>query len=306
VEPSINTCPSCGDTNFQPLIKLKDWFLTKQPFSLEKCSNCGLVVTFPVPELSSLSKYYKSDQYISHAESTGIIARVYRAVQLFTLNQKLRLIRRLSNSQTLLDYGAGKGDFLNHCQRHGLNVYGCEPDSDARAIAQKKNGLSLSPSLSAVDNIQFDLVTLWHVLEHIPDPQIVVKNLVTRLNSGGLLIVAVPNHDCFDADFYGKFWAAYDVPRHLTHFNPSAMNSFAEECGLAVESMHRMWFDATYVSLLSEKLMAANGKGLANFIGIVRALSIGFISNTFSLFNKKKCSSIIYVLKRQERQANES
>lgn len=298
MEHAKTSCPSCGNTQFTEHLNLKDWFLTTEVFATQKCDSCSLVITTPAPDLNDLSRYYKSEEYISHTESKGLVSVIYKAVQRYTLSSKFRLVKRKSNCNNILDYGAGKGDFLKFCQDKSLTVSGYEPDSDARKVALEKNGLSLVSDPVGLGSNLFDAITMWHVLEHIPNPAEVVSTLTDRLNDNGRIIIALPNYSSFDAQFYGKYWAAYDVPRHLTHFEPESFKHFAKNVGLEVESHHPMWFDSTYVSLLSEGFLRKFNSGPNQLLGAIRSLIVGLVSNTYSFFNTKRCSSVIYICKR--------
>lgn len=263
-----------------------------------RCLSCKLLITAPVPAINALSKYYKSEEYISHSESKGLVSSVYRSVQRYTLSSKFKLVKRETHCKSLLDYGAGKGDFMKFCQDNSMEVCGYEPDSDARKLASDKNGLTLVSNPAQLTRETFDAITLWHVLEHIPNPNEIVSDLSRRLTDNGKIIIALPNHSSFDAQYYKKHWAAYDVPRHLSHFEPKAFKFFAENIGLEVESIHPMWFDSTYVSLLSEGFLRKFDSGPHKLIGAIRAIVIGLISNLYCLFNTKRCSSVIYVCKK--------
>lgn len=298
MEHAKTPCPSCGITQFKEHLTLKDWFLTTEVFTLQKCDSCSLVITTPVPELNDLSRYYKSEEYISHSDSKGLVSAIYRAVQHYTLSSKFRLVRRKSNCTSILDYGAGKGDFLKFCQDKSVEVSGYEPDADARNVAFEKNGLSLMSDPEGLGENSFDAITMWHVLEHIPNPTEIVSTLTDRLNDNGRIIIALPNYSSYDATFYGKYWAAYDAPRHLTHFEPESFKLFAENVGLKVESYHPMWFDSTYVSLLSEGFLRKFNSGPNQLLGAARSLIVGLVSNIFTFFNTKRCSSVIYICKK--------
>jgi hypothetical protein len=111
------------------------------------------------------------------------------------------------------------------------------------------------------------------------------------LTEKGKIFIAVPNYTSYDAQHYGQFWAAYDVPRHLYHFSPASMKNLVEQHGLIIKKIKPMWFDSFYVSMLSEKYQHGKGNLLSAFL-------IGLVSNFRTMFNSKKCSSIIYILKK--------
>ncbi|MCB9186630.1 MAG: methyltransferase domain-containing protein [Flavobacteriales bacterium] len=114
------------------------------------------------------------------------------------------------------------------------------------------------------------------------------------LKPNGNLIIAVPNHTSYDAKIYREDWAAYDVPRHLYHFNPLTIEPLLNDAGFELTRMKPMWFDSVYVSLLSEK-----NRGNSGLVAWLRAGLIGTLSNLSAVFDTKKCSSVIYVFKKR-------
>jgi len=138
----------------------------------------------------------------------------------------------------------------------------------------------------------FDAITLWHVLEHVHDLTGYVARFHELLTENGRLFIAVPNHQSYDASAYGQHWAAYDVPRHLYHFSPESIRRLFEDRGFVVHTHKPMLFDSYYVSLLSSKYK--NGK--TNWIG---AAFTATLSNLLALFNTRKCSSVIYVIRKK-------
>lgn len=271
-------------------LDLKDYFLTGEKFEIYEDSETEVLYTLPQP-IENLGKYYESKNYISHTDAKkSIFERFYQMAKSINLNNKLELINKVSNGKNILDYGCGVGDFLEHLQKNGYDVLGMEPNDSARKIAQSKIGKEKVTSTELEHNDQkFDIITLWHVLEHIPNLNEIIQQLKNHLSENGRLIIAVPNHKSYDAEYYGKYWAAYDVPRHLWHFSASSMNKLFNNFGMKIESIHPMKLDSFYVSLLSEKY-----KG--NKLGFINALRIGLKSNAQA---KKtgQYSSLIYIIK---------
>ncbi|MCA4776648.1 class I SAM-dependent methyltransferase [Empedobacter falsenii] len=271
-------------------LDLNDYFLTGENFELFEDSKTGVLYTLPQP-IENLGKYYESKNYISHTDGKkSIFERFYQIAKSINLNNKLELIRNISTGKKILDYGCGVGDFLEHLQKNGYDVLGMEPNDSARRIAQSKIGVEKVTSTELEQNNQkYDIITLWHVLEHIPNLNEIIHLLKKHLNENGRLIIAVPNHQSYDAAYYGKYWAAYDVPRHLWHFSATSMHKLFNNFGMKIESTHPMKLDSFYVSLLSEKY-----KG--NKLGFLNAIRVGLKSNAKA---KKtgEYSSLIYVIK---------
>jgi SAM-dependent methyltransferase len=246
-----------------------------------------------VPDEMAMGRYYASEAYVSHTNSKkGLINGLYHRVRNITLKNKKKWIRSetgLSEGK-LLDIGCGTGAFIAFMKNDGWEVTGLEPDPGARKQAVTLHGLEpLSPD--AIDRLpegSFQAITLWHVLEHVHTLHHYMERIKKLLTPTGKIFIAVPNHTSFDASYYRQHWAAWDVPRHLYHFSPDAMNHLLGMHGLRLTRIMPMWYDSFYVSLLSEKYMKRP-------LGPLRALLVGMISNLVAVFSGKKCSSVVYV-----------
>lgn len=287
-------CPVCRNQSFSKFLSCKDYTVSQETFSIVNCDSCGFKFTNPIPNISDLGNYYKSEDYISHTNTKrGAISRLYHLVRNYTLRKKLNLISSYVSRGTILDYGCGTGMFLNTMKRAGWKTYGMEPDSGARSLAEGM-GLVISRDkdeleLKAVE-VKFDAITLWHVLEHVTDLDETLKYFSRQLNPNGIVIIAVPNHISLDAKHYGEFWAAYDVPRHLYHFEPKTMEALLVNSGFKLIDKHPMKFDSFYVSMLSEKYRS----GAINYL---KAFWIGLRSN-LNAKEPGEYSSVVYVFKK--------
>ncbi len=287
-------CPICTGTDFKIVLTVKDYTVSKKEFAIAECNNCTLRFTQDVPDQHSIGPFYKSENYISHTDtSKGLINRLYKTVRKRTLAQKRKLIISVTakKSGSLLDVGAGTGSFLNEMKENGWNVKGLEPDSDARSVARALHNIELEESnhLFSLAGESFDAITMWHVLEHVHELNGYITQLKALLARNGKLIIAVPNYTSYDAAAYKAYWAAYDVPRHLYHFSPKSIKMLVEKHGLKLTAVRPMWFDSFYVSLLSSKYK----NGSTNWVG---AAWTGFVSNVHAFFDKEKCSSQIYII----------
>lgn len=271
-------------------LKTNDFFLTEESFELVYDEDLDMLVTHPKPK--NLDKYYRSEQYISHTDQTATVAdRLYQRIKKINLRNKLALVKKNPRSrQSLLDVGAGTGDFLRYAKNRDWNVYGVEPNPQANHLAREK-GLTLEHNLRDFSNHKFNTITLWHVLEHLPDLQEDIEQLCNMLEDNGTLIIAVPNFKSYDAKHYGKFWAAYDTPRHLWHFSKTAMQKMFSKHEMDIIGVKPMWFDSFYVSLLSEEYKT----GKKNWL---RAFSVGLWSNIAGIFTGE-FSSHIYILQKR-------
>ena len=277
-------------------LEVKDHSVSGERFQLLYNNELDMLETFPQPEMDTLANYYKSEDYISHTDSKrNLFEKVYHWVRDYSLRQKLKLINKYSSQpNSLLDIGCGTGDFLATAQKAGWEIQGVEPDAGARVIANKKTSNSVKDveALEDFANASFDVITLWHVLEHLPNLDEQIKILDKLLKPEGTLILAVPNFKSHDAKHYKEFWAAYDVPRHFWHFSQDAISKLFSKVGMHVVQTKPMIFDSYYVSLLSEKYKTGKMKMLSAFF-------IGFISNRKAK-RSGEYSSLIYILKKDE------
>jgi len=276
--------------NLEPFLECKDYTVSGELYHVKKNTEFDMLVTVPVPK--NLGDYYKSENYISHTDSKkSVLDKVYQSVKNITLKRKLKVINSFGTStKNILDVGAGTGDFLKVCKDNSWNVFGTEPDLDARNIAAKKE-IILHKDLSKIKNSKFDVITLWHVLEHVENLQKYISELENLLSEKGRLIIAVPNYKSYDAKYYKQHWAAFDVPRHLWHFSQTSIAKLFSEVDMIVEKTLPMKFDSYYVSLLSEKYKS--GK-----MNPVKSFQRGFTSN-LKAKGTNEYSSLIYVLKKQ-------
>lgn len=277
-------------SNKKHFLTVKDHSVSKEIFDLYQDETLDMLITHPQPSLETLGKYYESEDYISHTDNKrSLFEKAYHFVKQIALKNKLDLINSFqSNKGRILDIGAGTGDFLLTAQENGWQTIGVEPSLRAKGIAIKK-GISFVEDTKELESHSFDTITMWHVLEHVPDLDAQIKELKRLLKSTGTLIVAVPNFKSFDANYYKEFWAAYDVPIHFWHFSKKAIQLLFAKEGMKLEKVLPMKFDSFYVSLLSEKYKS----GKMNF---VKAFFIGLQSNWKARRNFEY-SSHIYVLK---------
>ena len=272
---------------------VKDHSVSKENFQLQFNSEHNMWVTTPQPSVFDLPKYYLSEEYISHTDTQrNLFEKIYHGVRSYSLQKKIRLINSQMPKGKILDIGCGTGDFLQVAKNHGWDITGIEPNKNARAIASKKTDSSIYDTtyLKEFQSNSFDVITLWHVLEHLPDLDIHIKLFNHLLKPNGLLIIAVPNYNSFDAKHYKKFWAAYDVPRHLWHFSQKSIKSLFGKENFSLVKTSPMKFDSYYVSLLSEKIKS--GK-----MNPIKAFYIGFLSNIKAIVSSEY-SSLIYSLKK--------
>ena len=276
-------------THTKHFLNVKDYSVSKETFELLYDDKLDMLITHPQPSLEKLPSYYESIDYISHTDGNeSLFEKTYQFVKGIALKNKLKLINSQSQKGKILDIGAGVGNFLAVAKKDGWEVFGTEPSEKAKTIAKTK-GVPFVENLSELENHSFDIITMWHVLEHVPDLENQIKELKRLLKTDGTLIVAVPNFKSFDAKYYNEFWAAYDVPIHFWHFSKTAIKKLFAKEDLELVKILPMKFDSFYVSLLSEKYKT----GKMNF---VTAFWIGLKSN-WQAKTTYEYSSHIYLIK---------
>ena len=294
---NIHICPLCGGQQLEHALTCTDHYASGEQFEVIRCVHCGFLMTQGVPVEAEIGKYYETPDYISHSDTQqGLMNRVYHWVRQYMLSRKAALVKRTSglSEGSLLDYGTGTGYFANAMLCQGWKVKAIEKSPQARAFAKKQFGLNVEAEHSLKDypSMSLDVVTLWHVMEHLEHLNEMWETLHRILKDKGVLIVAVPNPESYDARKYKEWWAAYDVPRHLWHFSPLVMQRFGEKHGFVLEKEHPMPFDAFYVSMLTEKYKS-------NELSFVKGLWTGTLAWFSALGNKERSSSLIYVFRKK-------
>jgi SAM-dependent methyltransferase len=295
----LSKCPLCKSGLFLNALEVKDHAVSKELFIICKCTNCKVQFTNPRPKPDRIGKYYDFPEYYSHDDSAKNLTQLlYQTIRKIAIRRKLALINSLVQEPgNLLDYGCGTGEFLNQAKLEGWNVSGFEPNQKARTLAEEKISKKISSEQDDLDSNQnFDVITLFHVLEHVHKLRKSIKSLLKSLKSGGYLLIAVPNPESFDAKKYGEAWAGWDVPRHLYHFNSDAMKSFQEIFDLDLIDLKKMPFDSYYVSLLSESYKNPKASKLLNYWN---AIWSGFNSNKSAKGKAGNYSSNIYLFKKK-------
>ncbi|WP_114748314.1 class I SAM-dependent methyltransferase [Pleomorphovibrio marinus] len=289
----LNKCPLCKEGGFSNAMIIEDHAISKESFTICKCENCNLLFTNPRPDEKNIHHYYESPNYISHSNKTnGWIDLIYKSVRRYTIRQKLLWLKKFHPKKgRLLDYGCGTGNLLKEAKKDKWITIGIEPNQKAREIAIQKE-LDVRTNLVEIQKEKkFDVISLFHVLEHVHNLDNTIKQLLDRLKKRGILFIAVPNHESHDRKHFENYWASYDIPRHLYHFENSSMEYLANKYKLKIKDRIPMLFDSYYISLLSDKYQKDNSNPISSFFKGLK-------------FNKKaksdgNYSSIVYVLKKQ-------
>lgn len=284
----VKRCPVCQQTEFREFIKAKDNLITKDVFQIVKCNNCSFIFTNPRPFEYELGKYYQSAEYDSHKHKSASLKDIlYNTVRRISTRKKLDYINKISSGKNLLDIGAGAGYFLNFCKKNDWRVEGLEPN--LKSFPNIDSNIKIHTDYKTIPKEKFDVITMWHSLEHISEIDYALQTISSALKPDGKLIVAVPNIASYDFKKYQESWAALDVPRHLYHFTQDSMKLLAERYNLKVTKVMPLIFDSFYVSLLSEKYKT----GKLNYL---KAFRTGLKSNQWAKENNHNYSSLMYTL----------
>ncbi len=288
----LDHCPACGHTLFKNRIICQDHAASKESFALVECAKCTLVFTNPRPDEQNIGKYYQHENYISHTnKANNLTNTLYKIIRNYTLSQKLSIVKRFSTKKRILDYGCGPGVFANKMIQSNYEVTGFEPSEEVDH-SEYSNKIKFIKSFEALQKEnKFDIITAWHVIEHVHRLKPTIKSLRKLLESDGLFIIAVPNINSYDAEHYKEKWAAYDVPRHLYHFSQTSINSLLIKNKFELLETLPMKFDSFYVSLLSEKYSNSNGS-------LLKAFKTGLQSNRKAK-STGEYSSLIYVYQKK-------
>ena len=290
------TCPLCAHKETKILLVSKDFKFSKQDFDISECLSCGMVFTRNPPEEIHAGYFYQDPGYISHSDSKkGIINRLYHISRSFMLKKKRHLIEKETSGRRLLDIGSGTGYFLNEMKINGWNADGVEISESARNFCEINFGIKpYYPHDITGDKLStgYDVISLWHVLEHVYDPDQYLNKIFGLLAQNGILVLALPNSCSADAKHYREFWAGYDVPRHLWHFSPETIEKLLCKHHFTLHRSYRMPLDGYYVSMLSESYRSGG------FLSIIRGVTWGFMFHIKSLLFKNSSSSLIYLFKK--------
>lgn len=291
-------CPDCNGEKFAAFHTCRDYTVSGELFTLARCRQCQMVITQQPPVSEKIGSYYKSENYVSHSDTRqGLFFRLYHVARSWMLQSKRRLVEKYSGktSGQLLDWGCGTGYFPATMQQAGWQVQGIEADDDARNYARQKFSLAVAApeEVAQLSGKQYDCISFWHVMEHLHDLQGTIANIERLLAPQGIVVIALPNQQSYDAWYYGRYWAAWDVPRHLWHFAPQNIERLMAANGFGILHKQTMPFDPFYVSLLSEKYREKR-------LGFINGIVQGFISLVKGYLNVNRSSSVIYVFSRKK------
>ena len=282
------------------VLSANDHLVTGRKFDILKNPETTILETHPRPTKEELPTYYDSENYTSHNDkSAGIVSFCYRIIKSISTRRKIRIGQNSLSKNTpqnkprLLDVGCGTGDFLYSCLKKGWQINGIENNKNAKNNSRTELSSFIFDDFEFLKSQpeRFDIITMWHSLEHIIDLKQTIVDMKKLLTNKGVIVVACPNHKSFDAMFYKESWAAYDLPRHLWHFDKDSISKLFVEHNMQLTKTLPMYWDSFYISILSEKIISKKNKFLKGVI-------VGLLSNVSAMFSKEH-SSLIYVFNKE-------
>jgi hypothetical protein len=253
----LEKCPSCGSHQISRFAEIPDYYFSKEVFEIFGCGECGLKFTQNRPTESEIGRYYDSSNYASHdsEKKTNLFSLAYKTARDYMLNQKFQLVRQFKPEwKIVLDYGTGEGYFTEFLLKKGKEAEGIEPSSLARENFKRRTGKTLYSTLEEIPaDKKYDAITLWHVLEHIHLLSETMEKLVSHMQEKGIIVIAVPNQKSKDLADFGNYWAAWDVPRHLYHWDANSLSHFMKRLGLQIIYSSQLPLDPFYIGMISAK-----------------------------------------------------
>ena len=267
----------------------KDRLVTQELFSIYFNKTFTIARTKIEPD-EDMYRFYKTNTYHSHqTHKRTFTDKIYFFSRRIMNNLKYKILKSNKPVKSLLDYGCGNGDFLKFISKKGIKVVGVEKSNIARKVCKSKR-LKVFSTLKKLTDKKFDVITLWHVLEHVPSPTKTISSLARILSNNGILIIALPNIQSIDSQIFRDEWAGLDVPRHIWHFTPNGLIDLLDKQGFILSKRRPLILDAYYISLLSAKR-----KKLFFPWGI--SILVGTISNLIAIYTKNYSSSVFVFVK---------
>ena len=252
-------CNLCGSKCTSLLFVAQD-YISREYFNVVKCDVCGLVYTNPRPSSEEIETFYAQHYY--GRQNLRFKALVEVPIRLVR-RQRSRKILRLMDSGRILDVGCGRGRMLDEFKRRGWETFGTELSEQAAGAAREEFGLNVR-SIPLEDwgfeDKFFDAITLWHVLEHLPDPRGTLREVSRILKDDGLLVVSTPNFDSFQAKVSKEKWFHLDVPRHYYHFSTGTLTQMLESVGFRVWRQHLFSLEYDPFGLMQSLLNMLGGE----------------------------------------------
>jgi len=236
-------------------------------FHIVRCGRCNALYLNPRPEGAELARHYPSDYEAFGRRALGSEPLWRRALRLYGLDKRCRTVTNLMSGGKLLDVGCATGDFLARMRQHGpWQVAGLEMNEAAATQGSHHYGLEIR--IGSVDEVEFargsfDVVTLWDVIEHLPQPKASLKRIANWLRPGGWVVVRTPDAGSPYARVFGRYWAGLDAPRHLIVFDRPSLTRLLADTGYEVERISTLCGSHALVVLSWQFWLRARGHSLA-------------------------------------------
>ncbi len=257
-------CLVCGSSDFIPRFRLRDWaYGLPGEFQLVTCRACGHVYQTPRPTQPAIGLFYPDSYQPYHrtVRESLLWIRIWRHVQ---FRERCLQVARLCSGGRLLDVGCSTGLFLKEMRHYGdWTLAGVEANTLAAQYAHDVFGLDIfcgQIEHAPWQRGSFDVITLWDVLEHLPNPQTALRRIRNLLTDEGWLIVSVPNADSIDARLFGRYWIGLDAPRHLSVFSLNGLKRLFTETGFELEKAYCFYGRYTTFALSVQQLLRAQLK----------------------------------------------
>ena len=266
-------CYLCGSNIHNDIVLTWKNLETDEQFKIVNCI-CNFKFLSPRPTSLEIEKYYQTLDYHPHSKGKGIIHYLFNLSRKITYKWKLKIIKNeWIGTINHLDYGSGDESFVKYLIKKGINS-----SSYDKFYTDSKNNI--------IKGKKFNIITLWHSLEHIHDLDKLFLDLDTLLEEKGKIIFAVPNFDAPERRYFNNNWKAYDLPRHIYHFDSYSLDKLLEIKGFKVINRKRMILDTIYISLLSK----------SKDFGYIKLFYI-IIQSIFKVISKgpRFSSSLLYV-----------
>jgi 2-polyprenyl-3-methyl-5-hydroxy-6-metoxy-1,4-benzoquinol methylase len=293
----IETCPLCNGKQLRQVIRCGSSYVSEELFDLYMCQDCSFLFTQGASCETERNRYDEMSRAISFSNSRkGTVNVLYGLARSYMLNKKVKLVMKEAHRMKgrILDIGAGTGHFADIMTYYRWIVNAIEKSDEARVFAKEYFELDIKDesALYAFKPDSFDVITLWHVMEHSEHLNDMWKWLYKLLTDKGILVIAVPNYQSYDARKYGKQWAAYDVPCHLWHFTPATIEKWGYKHGFILANRYAMPLDAFYISILSEKYRGS-------VFPFIKGMFAGIIAWFSTQSHKDRSSSMIYIFRKK-------
>jgi SAM-dependent methyltransferase len=264
IEWEETNCLLCDSPNWSPLLEACDLAPggSGLRFAVSQCRDCGLTFTNPRPSCRSIGNFYPPD-YQPHrpsaADRRARWRKRYPGLPRWLVRKHQPV--HLQGEGRLLDFGCGSGLFLEQMRSAGWHVTGV--DVSTTTVRRLRDDLAIEAYTGSLPHPElagrrFDVITMWHSLEHVHQPRKVLEAAFALLVPGGKLIVAVPNMDSLPVRWFGPCWYGFDVPRHLTHFTSDTLPRMLQRSGFRPDPI-RMVRHSSWLRM-SARLALRNGQ----------------------------------------------